>query len=610
MPARLSKNTRSVLLHSPGWALILAGLCLTLPATSADCAEAASAKPVTPAASAAPQRSKLDAPLFYQLLIGEIELRNGEPGTAYQVLMDAARRTREPALYQRATNIAIQARAGEQALQATDAWRKALPKDIEAIQMQAQLHVLLNRPTELAGSLRELIELSPTLDQAGLINSVPRLVARMPEPSKVQAALEPWLRSYFDKPATDMSARVAVARLSLASGEHAKAFEMAKSYIERDPKSELAAGLALDLLPTHPEAESLLQDHLRAAPDDLGMRLAYARWLTRAQRYGEAVTEFSAITQNPQAPAAVWLSLGALQLELHQQAQAQANLQQFLKLTDTATPGNVLPNADNNTQVDTNDDSRQQAWLMLAQIAEQQGNFAAAEGWLAKIGSSEQTMEVQYRRASVLAHQGRVQAARELLRSTPEKTPDDAKAKVIAEAQLLRDLKQWKLAHEVLAAGNQRFEGSIEMLYEQAMMAEKIGKMDELEKLLRRVIELKPDHYHAYNALGYSLAERGQRLPEAKVLIEKALSHMPGDPFITDSLGWVEFRLGHNQSAITLLKRAYQARPDTEIAAHLGEVLWSSGQKDEAKRIWREGAKRDKDNEALQETLKRLKVKL
>jgi Flp pilus assembly protein TadD len=131
-----------------------------------------------------------------------------------------------------------------------------------------------------------------------------------------------------------------------------------------------------------------------------------------------------------------------------------------------------------------------------------------------------------------------------------------------------------------------------------------------MERLLRRVIELKPDHQHAYNALGYSLAERNVRLPEARTLIRKALELSPGEPSITDSLGWVEYRLGNRGEALRLLRDAYRAQPDAEIAAHLGEVLWVSVRTDEARSIWREGHKRDAGNDVLRETLTRLRVSL
>jgi Flp pilus assembly protein TadD len=175
---------------------------------------------------------------------------------------------------------------------------------------------------------------------------------------------------------------------------------------------------------------------------------------------------------------------------------------------------------------------------------------------------------------------------------------------------VLRDVKRWSDAYTVLAGASERFPGDVDLIYEQAMVAEKLARTDEMERLLRRVMELKPDHQHAYNALGYSLAERNMRLPEARALILKALELAPGDPFITDSAGWVEFRLGNHAEALAYLRRAYAARPDTEIAAHLGEVLWVSGQREEALRVWREGRARDADNEVLRETLTRLRVRL
>ena len=149
-----------------------------------------------------------------------------------------------------------------------------------------------------------------------------------------------------------------------------------------------------------------------------------------------------------------------------------------------------------------------------------------------------------------------------------------------------------------------------ELIYDQAMMAEKLNDLTQMEKLLQRVITLKPDYHHAYNALGYSLAERNLRLPEAKALIEKALTFAPADPFIQDSLGWVEFRLGNAPEAARIFEAAYKAKPDAEIAAHYGEVLWSMGQRDRAIAIFKEGLLLAPDNESLQGTIKRLRVAL
>ena len=209
-----------------------------------------------------------------------------------------------------------------------------------------------------------------------------------------------------------------------------------------------------------------------------------------------------------------------------------------------------------------------------------------------------------------MAQQGKLGEARELIRKTPEMGESDGRAKLLAEVQLLREQKQWDEARSVMTQANQKFPDDVDLLYEESMLDEKLNRMDEMERLLRRVMTLKPDHHHAHNALGFSLAERNLRLPEAKALIQRALELAPGEPFITDSLGWVEYRLGNRDEALRLLRGAYQSRPDVEIAAHLGEVLWVSGQREEARRVLRDAHARDAVNDVLSETLARLKVDL
>lgn len=289
------------------------------------------------------------------------------------------------------------------------------------------------------------------------------------------------------------------------------------------------------------------------------------------------------------------------------EAVGQLEMQRYL---DLAPPGSPAADADEGDADGRRDQGRVQAWLLLAQAAEQRRDFAAAEGWLSKIEDPQRALEVQTRRATLLARQGRVADARDTVRRTPEREAGDARAKLVAEASVLREVKRYGEAFEVLGNAAERFPDDADLLYEQAMVAEKLDRVDEMERLLRRVIALKPDNAHAHNALGYSLADRSLRLPEARDLIRRALELAPGDPFITDSLGWVEFRLGNTDQALRLLRQAYSSRPDVEIGAHLGEVLWTLGQRDEALRIWREASGRDASNEVLRETLARLKAEL
>ena len=247
-----------------------------------------------------------------------------------------------------------------------------------------------------------------------------------------------------------------------------------------------------------------------------------------------------------------------------------------------------------------------QAYLLLSQIAEQDKRIDDAQAWLSRIDNPQDMMRVQIRRAALLARQGKLDDARNLLRATPETKPEDARLKQSAEVQLLRDFKQFDKAYEVLAKAIEANPADADLLYDLAMVADKLDKTSEMEGLLRQVIALKPDYHHAYNALGYSLADRGLRLPEARQLITKALEFAPDDPYIQDSLGWVEFRSGNLAEALRILRDAYLAKPDAEIAAHLGEVLWAMNRRDEAKTTWNEGLGLNPDNETLQETMRRL----
>lgn len=565
-----------------------------------------------PSTPSAPLSSSLDAPLFYQLLIGEIELSAGQAGNAYQIMLDAARRTRDEQLFRRSTEIALQARAGDQALAATRAWRTAHPESLEPIRLQLQILLSMNRPNELAEPLRALLAATPASERAAVIGSLPRFLQRAADKKQAATLLEEVLQpdAYADA-ATRAAAQAAIGRAWLAAGDGGRALQLAKQALAQDPASAGAVALALELMPTTPEAEALVTAALASPRADVALRRAYAGTLVTSQRYVEAVEQLELVTRQQPELAAPWLTLGALQLEMRQTQAAEASLQRFVQLVQSQPSprtGGPDDDDDDETTAGASDQGLTQAWLLLAQAAEQRGDYAAAEAWLARIDNPQRVLEVQARRATLMARQGRVKEARELLRAAPERNADDARAKLLAEAQLLREIKQWREAYAVLQAASQRFPDDADLLYEQAMAAEKADQLDAMEAALRRVIALKPDHAHAYNALGYSLADRNLRLTEAKTLIEKALQLTPGDPFITDSLGWVEFRLGNRDEALRLLRQAYKARPDAEIGAHLGEVLWAMGQRDEARRVWAEASSRDAANDVLRETLVRLKV--
>ena len=553
--------------------------------------------PESTADAASPVPTALDAELFYQVLLGEINAVDTEPGAGYSLILDAARKTNDAALYQRAVEIAFQARSADSALQAALAWKQAQPDSREANRYVLQIMVALNRVPESAEMLKREMALVRPAELPGALASIPRLYARVSDKKLAATVVEQALAEQLAAPELGPAAWIAIGRMRMAAGDTAGAINAAKIAQGLSPRAEGPALLALELMdPKQPQAEPIVRRYMEGAPLP-EVRMGYARVLLDAQRYAEATQQLQFITSERPQFGEAWLVQGTLQVQDNQLQAAEASLKRYVDLAQDQPAGEERSRG------------LAQAFLSLSQIAEKRKDFALANAWLDKIENSQDLVAAQNRRASLMARQGKLEEARKLLRSIPERNPGDARNKLTAEVQLLRDNKQYKAAYELLADAIKRDPTDLELLYDQAMLAEKMGNNADMERLLRQVIAAKPDYHPAYNALGYSFAERNMRLPEARQLIQKALEYAPGDPFISDSLGWVEFRLGNRSEALRILDTAYKSRPDAEIAAHLGEVLWAMGQRDRAHTVWKEGLLLNSDNETLQDTLKRLRVK-
>lgn len=574
-------------------AVLFLGLLASLP-TLALAQENPPAEP--PAAN-----STLSAPLFYQLLLGELNVSSGEPGTGYSLILDAARKQNDPDLFRRAVEIALQARSGDAALAAARAWSQAIPVSPEADRFELEILLALNRVGETGPVLRRLLDQAPAASRNDAINGIPRIYGRVADKAAALQVVREALASVIKQGTHAAAAWTTIGSMELGNNQPTQALASARSGHAADPASPFPALLALDLMERgQTAAESVVRGQLKASPPVAGspapVALGYARILFDLQRHAEARSLLENLTRLQPEAMEPWLLLAALQVQDKRLPAATQSLQTYMGLARQSGDERAARGLT-------------QAYLLMAQIAEQQKDFQAASAWLDRIENADDVMAAQMRRASLLAHQGQMDRARALLRNHPERRPEDARLKFAAEAQLLRDFKQWEQAYQLYGEAVTRFPKDSDLIYDQAMMAEKLNRIDDMERLFRRVIELKPDHHHAYNALGYSLADRGLRLAEARQLIEKAVSMAPDDAYIQDSLGWVEFRDGNIARALQILQAAFEKRPDAEIAAHLGEVLWVSGERDKALKIWREGMLLASDNETLQSTLQRLRVK-
>jgi tetratricopeptide (TPR) repeat protein len=542
------------------------------------------------------QNSNLNAVLFYQLLVGELNVQAGEPGSGFAILLDAARKTKDEALYQRATELALQSRSGEAALQAAKSWKASIPESQEANRYILQILLALNRVEEAGRALKSSIASLPLNEQSAAIGSIPRVFNRVQDKSFAAKIVEQALSTAIQNPETAGTAWTTIGRMKRDAGDIQGAAEAARAGHAANRRAPGPIMLALSLLNQVPdEVQPMISQYMAgdAIPD---LRLGYARTLIDLDQIQPALAQLNQLSKQHPEFAPGWLFLGLLQSDLSQVLQAEQSLQQYLKLA-----------------TNSNDPDRSgglsEAYLALSQMAQKQGRFAQADEWLTQIPTDADPLKVASRRAALLAQQGRKTEGLKALEQVKVSNPQEARLKALALSQWLREDKQVPAAFATIEKALAQFPADTDLQSEMAMLCEKLGRYDQMESLLRGLIKTKPNDPHAYNALGYSLADRKLRLNEARELILKAVQLAPRDPFIQDSLGWLEYRAGNSQEAIRILEAAFKTRPDAEIAAHLGEVFWSLGQQDKAGTIWREGLMLKADNETLLETLKQFKFK-
>ena len=544
-----------------------------------------------------PENSELNSGLFYEIVVGEMSAQNGDAGSAYSLLLDAARKAGSPKLFERAIDVALRARAGDSALQAAQAWSKAFPDSREANRFLLQILIGLNKLPETVEPIkREIAALKPE-DRATAFNLIPRYFARAADKKLAATVVEQSLVNELTNSKTGPAAWSIVGTMRLLAGNNATALEAAQKGAALNSKAKEPVQLALALMESKlPGAEALVTGYLKSNTDT-ELQMSYVRRLLDAQRYDDVARQIALLTAQSPEFADAWLVRGSLELQDKKTDAAKASIHKYISLLKS-NPAS----AENGSR----ERGLVQAYFLLSQIAEASGNVNEALQYLNAIDTQQDFARVQTRKASLLAKQGKMAEARALIRALPEDQPEDARAKLSAEVQLLRDNKQYLDAYAVLAEAAQKSPADTDLAYDLAMAAEKIGKVEEMEKLLRQVIAAKPDSHNAYNALGYSLADRNLRLSEARTLVAKALQFAPDDAYIIDSMAWVEFRSGNKQEALKLLQNAFKARPDAEIAAHLGEVLWALDQQVQAKAIWKEGLALNPENETLKETIYRL----
>ena len=524
----------------------------------------------------------LSSEILYEFLLSEIAGQRGNDTLAIEGSSDLAKKTRDPRLAMRAAHIALQFGQTDKAIEALKVWREADPSSLSARRMLTSVFVRSGKLPEAEEELAKLLKVDEAHNAQNFIQ-----IYQMLAPNPDKAGALKLLRALAQPYPRLAEAHWGVAQLAQASGDDALALSEAKEARRLRPEWDLAISLEALLLQKSAPQQGLdtLRSYLSHYPKASEIRLQYARALLDQKQYKLAREEFQRLSDaNPDNPDMAY-AIALISLQLNDLKSAETELKLAL------------------SKGKKDQDTVQ---YYLGQLSEAKKNEDEAITYYRNVKGGESLVAAEIRIAYLLNKRGQFAEARQLLQQAPAANDQQRVQLVMAEAQLLRDANQFDEAYQVLNQTLEKFPDQPDLIYDTAMMADKVGKPDVFENLMRKLIKIKPDHAQAYNALGYGLLERNERIPEAMQLVEKALELAPDDASIMDSVGWGYYRNGKLDESVKILRRAYTAsNANPEIAAHLGEVLWVRGDKQEAKKIWQDSLKENSGNEQLQTVIKK-----
>lgn len=558
------------------------------------------AAPEAPQAAVTPQPARqvggLAPDIFYRIMLGEVALQRGEPALAARAYLDAARESGDAALARRAAEVALSTRQRALAEQASKLWldlepSAERPKQILAAlaagtagglqeegpesELRTRLERFLSDAVLSGGGVGEpFLQLNRVFAQQSDKVSVFRLIVDLakPYPTSAEAQFAVGLAGL-----NTGLADAAIAKDSMAAVDRALALK---------PDWDRAILLKAELTAKRSGAEAVryLQAEIRKAPDSRPLRGALAQFLTEQKRFGEARELYRKLFETDRTQRELQFGIAVLSVQMKDWGAAEAELGE-LKRAGFGDAGQVE--------------------FYLAQVSEERGRLDEAIARYKDVPDGERGWLSKLRVASVMGRQGKRTEARRWLADLPAVTIEQRVQVRQTEAQLYRDANDNATALAIIDQGLKEHVDAPDLLYDRAMVLEKLDRISDTETTLRRLVELKPDDAQSLNALGYTLVDRTSKLDEGFKLIERAHELAPADPFILDSMGWALYRLGRLDEAEQYLVRAFAERPDPEIAAHLGEVLFARGQPQKAREIWQSQLKLSPDHPLLLETMRR-----
>ena len=533
----------------------------------------------TPGDVALPQQ-ELTQQVMFDILLGEIAGQRGRFDVSAPHYLQAALDTNDPRVAERAVQIATFSKEYKIALRAGRHWLMLDNTSLEARKVVTALALKLDDTDEVVTQLDYIITHSKDPHEG--FHLATAILARHANKQVSLEVMEQLASRYPD----NAEAWLGVSRMAILADELERALEAADQALRIQPDLYQAEVLRAQILIKQDKKEQALQALENAVgqqPDNADLRFAYGRLLLDSGDLEGARAQFQEVVGLEPGNADALFSLALLELETQQLKAAERHLKQLLEMGE----------------------KEQAVYYYLGYTAQERGDDEAAIEWYGKVEAGDYWTQSRLRMSNIMVKQGRLDDVRQEMQTLRRNNPENAVDFYLIEGQVLSDLVLYDDAYKLYTEALEHHPDNGDLLYARSLVAEKTDRIDLAEQDMRRILADDPDDARALNALGYTLADRTERYDEALVYIEKAYAHKPEDPAIIDSMGWVHYRLGNLDKAQEYLQQAYDMTGDSEIGAHLGEVMWMRGEHADARRVWQESLEKSPDNAVLKKVIKR-----
>jgi len=532
---------------------------------------------------------KLDGDSLFNLLAAEFAGNSGDIEASLKYYRQASESIKDSRLAARAAYIALYGENYEEALVALDNWRELEPESADLPRMYVITYFKLGQPEKAVPYIEELLSsTAETSVEDALI--VKELLAKNASNEDAYVVLQKLNTKENKSEDKNKHLLILQSRYAAQLKKYDESLVMLDQVLEIDPslhEVSIIKARILSALGKHEEASTLMRQVLEEFPDNNALRLQYARMLIEQKNLKAATEQYSILQKNLPDDGEITLSLALLSIETNNLDEAIIALEHLIDIDEKVSIANYY----------------------LARIAQNQGDDKQAIAYYLRVKNGDYVFDAQLRIGVLLSMLGKPDEGLAKLEALAEDQSNwNLRVKAyLAQGEVLREQQRYKEGVEMYSRALQQNREDTNLLYARGLMAEKVDRLDMAEADLLKVISKEPDNADALNALGYTLADRTSRYEEALEYIKRAAELVPDEPAILDSLGWVSYRLGRMDDAIKWLSRAFEKLEDAEIAAHYGEVLWHSNQKDKAREVWGKGKEKNAKNPVLIETLERIK---